>query len=538
MIIRVVIATTLLVSAFVIELSFRPAVTLKPFYLLTGLTYFLTLVYASLHVRFRRSIGFAYLQILGDILLLSLLVYITGGVESAFSFLYVLSIITASILLYRRGAWFSASISWIAYAMMVLVLFHGLIPGLPAQGPEQGITDKRVTYALFAHLLGFLAVGYLSSALSEAVRVTGEELRERRQDLAALQALHRSIIDSIHSGIVTTDPDGVITFMNQAAERITGETLAARVDRPVWEFLGEDRTFLQELVGRIGGGPRFRFEKPYRNSRGEKLYLGMAVAVLRDPRGAEAGFLFVFQDLTEMKKMEAELQLKDRMSVLGQMAAGMAHELRNPLASMTGSVQILKNELALSPDQAELMQVVLDESRRLDQTIRDFLLFARPSRFQPEEADLAQVLSDALVLLRNSAELRPDHRVRTDFDPPCIPYSFDVNQMKQIFWNLAKNSLRAMPAGGTLTIGIVQRQGEGPEVTFSDEGVGMDPEDVQRYFQPFQTAFPEGTGLGLAIVYRNVQEHSGRLSVESARGQGTRFIIQLPAQPLHQEASA
>jgi len=213
------------------------------------------------------------------------------------------------------------------------------------------------------------------------------------------------------------------------------------------------------------------------------------------------------------------------------MAAGMAHELRNPLASMSGSVQILRKELHLNPEQAELMGVILEESDRLDQTIRDFLLFARPSAFHPHPADLAQVLSESLVLLRNSAELRAEHSIRTDFNPPKIPFVFDVNQMKQIFWNLAKNSLKAMPEGGELSIRIDRPEGHGPVIMFADQGVGMDSGEVQRFFQPFETAFPDGTGLGLAIVYRNVQEHQGRLFVESEPGKGTRFTIRLPADP-------
>jgi two-component system sensor histidine kinase PilS (NtrC family) len=531
MILRVVVATTLLISAFLIELTFRPALSLSPFYWLTGVTYLLTLAYALAYLRLRNSAGFATLQILGDIGLISGLVYITGGLRSAFSFLYILSIITASIILYRRGAWIAAATSWIVYSVMVLVQFHGLISEFPSGGVTEATTEKQVTYALFAHLLGFLAVAYLSSALTEKLRETGRELAERREDLAALQVLHRNIIDSITTGIVTTDTDGVITFMNHAAEQITGHALASQVGRPIAAFLAEASDFLARIDEELERRPRFRFEIPYVNLQGEQLFLGMAASVLRDREGQPRGYIFIFQDLTEIRALEEELRLKDRMSVLGRMAAGMAHELRNPLASMSGSIHILKNELELAPGQEELMQVVLDESRRLDDTIRDFLLFAGPGKFQPQEADLAQVMSDALVLLRNSEELRPDHRIETDFRPASIPYAFDVNQMKQIFWNLAKNALRAMPEGGRLTIRIVHAPGEGPVIEFLDEGIGMEPDQVQRFFQPFETEFPGGLGLGLSIVYRNVQEHGGRLTVDSRPGEGSRFTIRLPPAP-------
>ena len=538
MILRVVVATTLMISAFVIELTFRPALTLKPFYYLTGATYLLTLIYALAYLRFRNSAGFAYLQVLGDIGLITAIVYITGGLGSAFSFLYILSIFTASIILYRRGAWIAASASWIVYSLMVLILFHDLAPGLPPPPGIVSFTDKQVTYALVAHLLGFLAVAYLSSALTEKLRVTGQELAERREDLAALQVLHRNIIDSIHSGIVTTDTDGVITFMNDAAERITGYSLAAQVGRPLGEFLGENEDFLSHIRENLDRRPRYRFERRCTNVRGETVFLGMAVQVLRDRRRAGRGYILIFQDLTEIRALEEELRLKDRMSVLGRMAAGMAHELRNPLASMSGSIRILRDELQLGADPQELMQVILDESRRLDQTISDFLQFARPGKFRPEESDLVQVMSDTLALLRNSEELRPDHRIETDFEPESIPYVFDVNQMKQIFWNLAKNAVRAMPDGGRLMVRVTRCNAEGPEIRFVDDGVGMDPDDTQRFFQPFETAFPDGTGLGLAIVYRNVQEHRGRVMVESAPGKGTKFTICLPRSPIESEVPA
>jgi two-component system sensor histidine kinase PilS (NtrC family) len=361
------------------------------------------------------------------------------------------------------------------------------------------------------------------------VRETDRELAQRREDLADLQALHRNIIDSIHSGIVTTDVEGRITFLNLAAERMTGHRLREQAGRPLAAFLGESEEFLERVENPTLGGRPLRLERPFRTARGESLHLGMAVSALRDRDGARRGFILIFQDLTEKKALEEEIRLNDRMSALGRMAASMAHELRNPLASMFGAVQLLRKDLRLTDDQDELMQVVLEESRRLDQTIRDFLLFARPSPFHPEDADLAQVLRDSLVLLRHSAELRPDHTIRTEFAPESVPYRFDVNLMKQIFWNLAKNSLKAMPSGGELRIQIVQTEGEGPEIVFADDGIGMEAGEVQRFFQPFETAFPDGTGLGLAIVFRNVQEHRGRLDVRSAPGEGTRFTIRLPA---------
>lgn len=536
MIIRVVVATTLLVTALLIELISRGEATPNAFYHLTGLTYLLSLAYALLFFRYKNSSVFALLQIVGDLLITSGFVYISGGVLSAFSFLYILSIITASILLYRRGAMLVACLSWVFYGGLVMLTFYGVVRSFPTPDARLAvITEKQVSYALFAHLLAFLAVGFLSSTLSEKLLQAGAELQAQRKDLEALQALHKNIIESIASGIVTTDLDGRITFLNKAAEQITGHSYPSQRGRTIASFLGEPDDFLAGVSETLPGSRKYRFEKPYVSGDGRDVYLGITVSVLRERGGAPRGYTFIFQDLTEIRALEEELRLKDRMSVLGQMAAGVAHELRNPLAAMAGSVQILGQELELDGEQKELMQVILQESQRLERTISEFLLFARPRRFQPEPADLAGVLSESVVLLRNSEEFRPHHAVKTDFDPEGVHYVFDVDQMKQIFWNLAKNSLKSMPEGGDLAIRIVQVAGRGPEISFSDQGVGMEPAQVQRCFQPFETSFEDGTGLGLAIVYRNVQEHGGRLSVLSTPGKGSCFTIHLPVEPMRMQ---
>ncbi len=354
MIIRVVVATTLLVSAFVIELIFRPEVTLQPFYLPIGLTYLLSLLYSVLFLRFKNSPAFALLQIVGDVVITSGFVYITGGVLSAFSFLYILSIITASILLYRRGAMLVACLSWVFYAALVLLTFYGIVRTFPTPDAQATvITEKQVSYALFAHLLAFLAVGFLSSMLSEKLLQAGVELQEQRKNLEALQALHKNIIESIASGIVTTDLDGKITFLNKAAEQITGHSYPLQLRRPIASFLDEPEDFLAGVSETLPGSRKYRFEKPYHSADGRDVYLGITVSVLRERGGAPRGYTFIFQDLTEIKALEEELRLKDRMSVLGRMAAGVAHELRNPLAAMAGSVQILGQELELDGQQSE-----------------------------------------------------------------------------------------------------------------------------------------------------------------------------------------
>jgi two-component system sensor histidine kinase PilS (NtrC family) len=217
------------------------------------------------------------------------------------------------------------------------------------------------------------------------------------------------------------------------------------------------------------------------------------------------------------------------MAALGEMAAGMAHELRNPLAAISGAAQYLKGDLGVRGETLELMDIILRESQRLDQAIRDFLTFARPGTFAPQRCDLVRLMEENLKLLSKSREFRPRHRVETRFASSELWCEIDPNRMKQVFWNLATNALKAMPDGGTLTIEAgAQGAGDRLEICFADEGVGMDEREIEGYFQPFRSSFEEGTGLGAAIVYRLVEEHGGKIALESAPGRGTRVRIVMP----------
>ena len=227
--------------------------------------------------------------------------------------------------------------------------------------------------------------------------------------------------------------------------------------------------------------------------------------------------------------MEQEMRLKERMAALGGMAAGMAHELRNPMAAISGAVQYLKGDIKPQGETLELMDIILRESQRLDQTIRDFLTFTRPGCFAAESTDVVRLLRDNLTLLRKSQEFRESHSVVADYASPSMVCEVDPNRLKQIFWNLATNALKAMPDGGTLKVGVRWVAAENHvQVNFTDDGVGMDEHQQGLYFQPFNSSFRKGTGLGAAIVYRLVEEHGGKIQLESSAGRGTLVRIELP----------
>jgi two-component system sensor histidine kinase PilS (NtrC family) len=297
----------------------------------------------------------------------------------------------------------------------------------------------------------------------------------------------------------------------------------------VTEVLGVEPSVLDDALTQLRRRRRVRFERNVKLATGALRFLGVAASVLKDRRGEPLGYIFTFQDLTEVHAQEQQERLKERMAALGQMAAGMAHELRNPLAAISGSVQYLKGSLKPQGETLDLMDIILRESQRLDQTIKDFLTFARPGRFAPQRVDLVRLVEDHLKLLRKSRELTGAHRIETLYASDEVWCDVDPNRMKQVVWNLSTNALKAMPHGGALTIEVASGAPEGEvRLAFRDEGIGMDERTRDSYFQPFRSAFDEGTGLGAAIVYRLVEEHGGRIDLSSEPGRGTTVEIVVP----------
>jgi two-component system sensor histidine kinase PilS (NtrC family) len=515
MILRLVTVTTLLISAFAIELALKPGQTVRPLFVVTAGAYGLVLLYAALDRWLKGTPSFIYLQLVGDALVVTAFVRITGGLESPMSFLYLLPIAVASMLLYRRGGLVLACACFALYA------------GLVVRSAEAG-EPWRVGYVLVAHAVAFATVALLASYLSERVRVQNRELDLRQGAVARLQALNENIIESIHSGLLTTDLSGRINFMNRGGAEITGRPQDAVDGRPAMEVLGLEAAVFEDVLIQLARRRRVRFERTARVASGASVFLGVAASVLRDRGGEPLGYIFTFQDLTDVHAQEQQERLKERMAALGQMAAGMAHELRNPLAAISGSVQYLKGSVRPQGETLDLMDIILRESQRLDQTIKDFLTFARPGRFAPQRVDLVRLVEDHLKLLRKSRELTGAHRVETRYAASEVWCDVDPNRMKQVVWNLSTNALKAMPHGGALTIAVEGGRGDDVRLTFTDEGVGMDERMRDAYFQPFRSAFDEGTGLGAAIVYRLVEEHGGRIDLSSEPGRGTTVAIMVP----------
>ena len=528
MTLRGVTVTTLLICAFAVELLLRPADTLRPLFTLAAVAYGMVLLYAVLHRWLKGTRLFVVVQLIGDALVVTFFVAITGGIDSPMSFLYLLPIAVASLLLYRSGGLALAGVCWSLYAALAAfgLGWSPLAPSIPGSLTGE---PGRLVYVLVAHLVGMFACALLSSYLAERMQAQGREIAEHSGTVARLKALNENIIESINSGLITTDLEGRISFINRGGTEILRAPSEAVGGRSVESLFRLDPGLLGDIHRRLQADLRFRFEIYHETPDGARVFLGIAASNLYDRQGNPLGYIFIFQDLTEIHALELEMRLKERMVALGEMAAGMAHELRNPLASISGAVQYLKGDLRPQGETLELMDIVLRESQRLDQAIRDFLTFARPGKFTPEPVDLVRLIEDNVKLLRKSREFGAVHRIETKFPSREVSCEVDPNRLKQVFWNLATNALKAMPDGGTLTIGVELSEADTQlEIVFRDQGRGMDATDRERYFQPFSGSFDRGTGLGAAIVYRLIEEHGGKIQLESSPGHGTEVTISLP----------
>jgi two-component system sensor histidine kinase PilS (NtrC family) len=462
----------------------------------------------------------ARVQILTDLLFTSAVVYLTGGIDTSFNFLYPLVIILASILLSQTWAYLTAALSFIFFGAILELSFFGFIRSYSLSRPDL----KSLQAVIFINLFAYLLVAYLAGRLSTRLRQVNVELQDQRGALEDLQALHANIVSSISGGLITTDLEGRIKLMNPAAK-----ALLARQHESL-EGVIVDSLFVDPLPSEVSGFLRREVRAAAPNG-GERTF-AVTVSPLRVADRGNVGYVFTLDDLTEIRRLEREVRMRDRLAAVGRLASGIAHEIRNPLSSIAGSVKVLSGISALTEDQRVLVEIVTRESERLNSIISDFLDYSREKKLQMRPVDLVVLLDETLVLLQNrlsipdplSTKPKPAIQIEREFKVSEAWAYGDGDKLKQVFWNIAQNAVRAMPNGGILNVTLAE-DGESWRIGIVDNGVGMSPQRLEKVFEPFQSGFEGGTGLGLAIVYQIVQAHGGDIGVQSEQGVGTEVVL-------------
>lgn len=471
-----------------------------------------------------------YTQLIADIVLVSLLVYLTGSIGSNYSLLYTLVIIYSSIFLGRKGALIIASVSSVVFGLVLELEYFNIISTIYSTGRDYSVEASDVFLRVAVHLLSFYIVAFLASFVVEQEKKTRSLLEERESAFDQLDVLFSSIIESVDTGILTTTMQGRIKTFNRAAESITGFDLASVENRQIRDIFPEFSAYFDaDSLDLIKSRREIRVEL----GAGAQVHLGCSFSPLRDRHGKQIGHILIFQDLTEIKRMEENLEKSKRLALIGEMAAGFAHEMRNPLASITGSIQLLGQTARMEDTDKRLMQIIMRGKDQLDNFVRDFLLLARPVPQIREPVSLPEVAEEVIENIRLSNEWTEGIKIIRTFSGQSKALA-NKEQIRQIIQNLMLNAVQASDRSGNIFLEIkALNLDDGKNYTLirvTDEGCGIDEKDLKNVFEPFFTKKEKGTGLGLAIVSRIVDGYGGKIKIESWIEKGTSVRVWLPCE--------
>lgn len=486
-------------------------------YYLLGFSFFQAFVSGIILLQIKNLKKFMQGQIAADLLFSFCLIVFSGGTESPFSFLYILVILAASVFLPRREILVVAAAASIFLGSFFDLQYYGYllsVGDLTFSRPSDG---RVVFYTVFVNVIAFFLTAVLSGILVERLRRTEQELATKRLDLEEMDNLNRAIAANIGSGLMVLNQQGRIRSFNHAAEKLTGFSLSEVYDRKVVEILPGMKIYDNDFLIVPRG------EVSFVGPSGEKRIFGFASSLVCGARTPSAGLLVNFQDLTQIKEMEDRLKRADRLAAVGKLASGMAHEIRNPLASISGSVQLLMEERYIHEDDRRLMAIVVKEAERLSLLLSEFLTFARPPSPQCKWTDTSSLLDDVILLSR--CDQRFAGRIVEKAYPLRVLFDLDEEQIRQVVWNLLLNAVEAVAEGGSIRLGIEEKCST---IFVEDSGPGIPEEIRNRIFDPFFTTKERGTGLGLATAHAIVTAHGGELAVTSAPIGGARFEVRLP----------
>ena len=538
MLLRVAFVTFLLGIATFLEIKgedLLPEISLLSLYLVIITSYILSLFYFFL-LNLTKNIKITlYIQAICDVLMITGLVYATGGISSVYAVFYTLVIIYSVLFLERRGGLIIASACSICYGLLLDLEYYKILTPLYAiVSQDNPFTAGYVFSRIIIYILSFYLIAFLAIFVVEQEKKTRTLLQEKETAFDQLDLLHRSIIESVDTGILTINLRGQIKSFNRAAEEITGYSFAEVEDKNIVDLFPEYGDLLENI--HTGGYPysqQSRVEMYIESHEKKPLTLGCSVSFLNDGTEKRIGDILVFQDLTAIKKMELILEKNRRLAFIGEMAAGLAHEMRNPLASISGSIQVLHKSLPLNETDERLMQIILRGKDQLESFMRDFLLLSRPTPGIPEMIKITDIIEDILESIRYLPDWRDDIQVIKSLQDHLPFIRANKTEIRQLIWNVLMNAIQSMPNGGRVTIETGKdttdiSAGQFLEIKISDNGQGIMENDLGKIFEPFYTTREKGTGLGLAIVNRIVEGHAGKIKVDSRSGEGTTFMIWLP----------
>jgi len=518
MFLRALVTTLLLAITLIYQIKDTTVILpqdLLPVYALIGLTYMVTILCAMVINKVKNLTTFVMSQIAYDILFITALIFITGTQQAVFTFLYLFTIAFAAALFMKTGALYTAAFASICFSALLIL---DPIPN-----------SEKHLLTLFFNNVAFFLVALLAGYLSEQFRQYRLKLTEEQQSVRELEDINKTIINNMTSGLLTTDLKHQIIYFNRAAEKITGLSLSNIYKKNIFEvFPGLKQHWLQRASSQpqdLASRRSFKFKK----SPQEELTMGFSLSPLHDANHVRAGHILIFEDLTKFLEMEQHLRRSDRLAAVGKLAAGIAHEIRNPLASVSGSIQVLSHDLKVKDENKKLMDIILKETDRLNILVNEFLDYVRPSELKMEIFDLNPCIADTLLAISMNKDIRKN--IQTIFKPEIKPLLVRGNKekLKQVFWNLLINAHQAMKhkSDGTLKIHTTVKENQA-FIEISDTGEGMSEEVVHKIFDPFFTTKEKGTGLGLSVVHKIIESHKGRIVVNAAVGKGSTFTIALP----------
>jgi two-component system sensor histidine kinase PilS (NtrC family) len=533
---RVAIATFLLGITVFINIrktELLPETSFTALYILILLTYFLSITYIFLPKFIQNLKVNVYIQTLCDVALITTLVFVTGGIRSIYPVFYPLVIIYSVLFLARRGGLIIASASSIFYGLLLDLEYYRIIHPLYDMAIQgYPFTAGYVFTRIFIHILSFYIIAFLASFVVEKEKMARTLLAEKETAFDQLDLLHRSIIESVDTGIMTINLQGKIKSFNRAAEEMTGFSFREIENRNINEIFPRYIDIFENIKKEDDKkSVKSMFDMIISGKDNKNHILGCSASTLKDYKGKRIGDILIFQDLTSIKEMEHALEKNRRLAFIGEMAAGLAHEMRNPLASISGSIQVLKRDLRLNDTDERLMRIITRGKDQLESFIKDFLLLARPTPGKHEPILVREIIEDVIESIQYVPDWNHHINISLSLSDHLVVYA-NKTEMREVVWNLILNAIQAMPEGGMLSVETKKVLGHSSGVFLKicviDTGQGIDNDYLEKIFEPFYTTKEKGTGLGLAIVNRIVEYYAGHIKVESTSGQGTTFIVTLP----------